>query len=219
MRGLILKLVIFVFALSMAFSCGDTKKKEFDLAVSKGVKAYHDKQYGRALTYYKEALRIYPNDAGVSAKVKELETLVKEQSAKDQTQKLIYEADSLFDAQDYETSQGKYREANLADPDNTYVQNRIAEIDNILLNQTGEGQNAFPQADNPYHIIVGSFASAENAENFRQKLHREGYQSIIVQRPNGYRAVSILRFQNIHEAFNRLAAEQEKFPEAWVLKY
>ena len=71
-----------------------------------------------------------------------------------------------------------------------------------------------------YYIVAGSFKKRENAENFRAKLLKQGYDAEMIGERNGMHAVSYASFQNKSQdqAELRKLRNQEGLS-AWLLYY
>jgi cell division septation protein DedD len=70
-----------------------------------------------------------------------------------------------------------------------------------------------------YHIIVGSFKDAENAQQLKQRLVGEGYEAEVLAGANSYYRVSADHFPLKAEAVSALASirGQLAFKSAWIL--
>jgi cell division septation protein DedD len=70
-----------------------------------------------------------------------------------------------------------------------------------------------------YHIIVGSFKDAENAQQLKQRLVGEGYEAEVLTGENSYYRVSADHFPLKAEAVSALASirGQLAFKSAWIL--
>lgn len=68
-----------------------------------------------------------------------------------------------------------------------------------------------------YYIIAGSFKVVSNAENFKQKLIDEGYDSEIVVRNNGYHIVSYKTLFEWNEALTEWRQMRNTNNETWIL--
>jgi cell division protein FtsN len=74
--------------------------------------------------------------------------------------------------------------------------------------------------NNRYHVIVGSFASEENALRLRNRLNNAGYASIIMLNAANMNRVSIAGFNDEFAAREELRRVRMTFPEyqdAWLL--
>lgn len=71
---------------------------------------------------------------------------------------------------------------------------------------------------NHFHIVGGAFAVSENAEKFYNKLIKEGYVAIIIDKKgNNLRFVSYGGFATKHEAMQALEKIRAVQPDAWLM--
>jgi nucleoid DNA-binding protein len=71
---------------------------------------------------------------------------------------------------------------------------------------------------NYYCLITGSFKSKENAETQAALLKKEGFESEIIDAPNGFFRVSAMRCSDINLAVSKKDSIDKKFPGTWVKK-
>jgi nucleoid DNA-binding protein len=69
-----------------------------------------------------------------------------------------------------------------------------------------------------YCLITGSFKSKENAETQAALLKKEGFESEIIDAPNGFFRVSAMRCRDINLALSKKDSIDKKFPGTWVKK-
>ncbi|MBN1182049.1 MAG: SPOR domain-containing protein [Bacteroidales bacterium] len=71
--------------------------------------------------------------------------------------------------------------------------------------------------NNKYHVIVGSFKVAQNADGYLTTLHMMGYNPVIIEIPNGFRLVSAASYTHYDTAVKALNSLQLSLnPEAWI---
>jgi nucleoid DNA-binding protein len=70
----------------------------------------------------------------------------------------------------------------------------------------------------PYCIIAGSFKSETNASVLMKKLEAAGYTPELLNGPNGFFRVSLMRFSGAGEAERVKESLSEKYPESWVTR-
>jgi len=68
-----------------------------------------------------------------------------------------------------------------------------------------------------YYVIAGSFKVSSNADRYQQKLISQGYTSEIIERKNGFRAVSYKTLYDRKEAFAEWRTMRKTDPETWIL--
>lgn len=76
-----------------------------------------------------------------------------------------------------------------------------------------------PTNGNSYHLIGGSFSSAENAEKFAKELQSNGFPARVLGQFNGLHMVSVKSYSSQGDAFAELTNIQEQAPDAWLFKY
>lgn len=82
---------------------------------------------------------------------------------------------------------------------------------------------AVPADMNKYFLICGSFISYENAQRFQQNLISQGYQSEIIERPEGpngqFYKVSYMGFSSWNKAVERYRSDkyQDGNEDIWIL--
>jgi cell division protein FtsN len=76
-----------------------------------------------------------------------------------------------------------------------------------------------PISGKQFHLIGGSFSSAENAEKFAKDLQSKGLPARVLGQFNGLHMVSVKSFSSQGDAFAELKTIQEQAPGAWLFKY
>ncbi|MBN1388772.1 MAG: SPOR domain-containing protein [Bacteroidales bacterium] len=69
-----------------------------------------------------------------------------------------------------------------------------------------------------YHLIVGSFIDADNANRLFNELANKGYNAEILRADNGYYRVSVESFGTMKEADEERKRLNETFKEIWIWK-
>ncbi|MCK5461354.1 MAG: SPOR domain-containing protein, partial [Bacteroidales bacterium] len=74
-------------------------------------------------------------------------------------------------------------------------------------------------SETSYHIIVGSFKDAENAQHLKQKLVGEGFEAEVLTGENSYYRVSADHYPLKAEAVSALASirGQQAYKSAWII--
>jgi cell division protein FtsN len=79
---------------------------------------------------------------------------------------------------------------------------------------------AEPSADpGAFYVITGSFRSRDNAEIHALLLKREGFTPEILEAPNGFYRVSIMKCSDLPEALGQKDKILKDFPGSWVKKF
>ncbi|MBN1414440.1 MAG: hypothetical protein JW973_05020 [Bacteroidales bacterium] len=115
------------------------KTDAYNAAISSGNTAYGQKKYNEAISFYKQALKIEPEDAYAKDQILLVENLLAEQEKQKRAEQakqkqysdLISIADKAFDAANYAVAKENYQKALAVMPDNPYPKQRIARIDEI----------------------------------------------------------------------------------------
>jgi cell division septation protein DedD/nucleoid DNA-binding protein len=79
-------------------------------------------------------------------------------------------------------------------------------------------EQAVNRSSGRYRVIGGCFKSRENADNFLQRLHQQGYKSEIKIQPNGSFLVVVQSYTNKNEALDALKSLHAAEPNAgyWI---
>lgn len=72
--------------------------------------------------------------------------------------------------------------------------------------------------ENVYHVVVGSFQSAVNAQNLCNQLLKEGKQATVAVNQNGLYRVFYMSSDSEDEARSSLTEARTAFEGAWLLK-
>lgn len=70
---------------------------------------------------------------------------------------------------------------------------------------------------NKYHVVVGSFSKAENAQGLQTALKGEGKNALVVKNETGMFRVLIASFNDYYKAHDYIKQIGTRFPDAWVL--
>ena len=77
-----------------------------------------------------------------------------------------------------------------------------------------------PPEANQYFVIIGSFRNYDNAMNYQQIIHIDGFNSVVLQNEKGLYRVSVLGTNSINEARNEIKRIRTGFPkhkDTWLL--
>ena len=124
------------------------KEEVYASFIQRGDNQFSSKQFRIALSNYKQAIEIKPNESYPKGKVNEINKLLADLVATERANRLntqaekekraeynkrIYNADKIFRLKDYEKAKNKYNEALGLFPSEQYPKEKIVEID-VLLN-------------------------------------------------------------------------------------
>lgn len=124
----------------LANAAGDMEKKlkQFNDLVAAGDRDMLAKKYEGAVKNYGEALKLFPEDKPVQAKLAEAQALwdAEKNASKleEEYQRLISEGQSNLDRKNYEAARAKFVEASDKKPQERLPKDKIKEIDDILKN-------------------------------------------------------------------------------------
>ena len=142
-------------------------EKDFKAAVDAGDKALASKDLDNAKKSFTEAQKLKPTDAGVIAKLKDIEaqlaTKLKEEKLNNDFQAAIKQGDDAFAKKDYNMAKTAYNQALTIKPNEKYPKDRIAESDKLLGDLAAQ-----KKLDEDYNAAI---ANAENL--FGQKKYNE----------------------------------------------
>ena len=158
-----------IAALTLLIADLAEQDKSYNEAISLADVAKKNEEYDIAITQYKAALDIKPNEQYPKDQIKEVDqlkvaalaaiALINKQN--EDYKVLIEEADAFFTAKKYEDSKEKYKEAIGVKPEESYPKNRIAEIDK-LTNDLAEQQ----AIDSEFASLVATADAAFKSEDW-----------------------------------------------------
>jgi tetratricopeptide (TPR) repeat protein len=120
--------------------------EKYNALIAKGEAALKIEQFDEAEKFFKEVFSLKPGDTYAKGRIADINN-IKEAKAKATAEKMIQErakaeaakyttqitkADKTFNLKDYKTARQQYTEALVIKPGDTYAQNRIDDIDNLL---------------------------------------------------------------------------------------
>jgi tetratricopeptide (TPR) repeat protein len=122
-------------------------RMEFDKFIAAADKAYKKEDYPDALSNYEQALELVPDEPRTKKRVEEISEIL---YALNSFNEFVSQADKQFDAQSYATAKSLYEKANELKAGDKHVQERIAEIAQLIAQQGVDEQYAqvIEQADN-----------------------------------------------------------------------
>ena len=122
-------------------------RMEFDKFIAAADKAYKKEDYPEALSNYEQALELVPDEPRTKKRVEEISQIL---YTLNNFNEFVSQADKQFDAESYATAKSLYEKANELKAGDKHVQERIAEIAQIIAQQGVDEQYAqlIEQADN-----------------------------------------------------------------------
>ncbi len=119
---------------------------QYEKAIDKADAFFDQKDYTNARNEYTNALAVISGDQYASGKIEEIDNLEKALKEKgDRYANLVAEADSEFDSKNYQQARKLFTEALSVDASQTYPQEKISDIDQLLTEQR-EQENAYARA-------------------------------------------------------------------------
>ena len=117
-------------------------KGSYDNAIALADKALAEKNFEVATTQYQNALVIIPGDKYATGKLEEVKKLKADFAIVQKNyNKVIAEADKLFEKQSYTEAKAKYNEAKKIDPSQTYPDDRLLVISQLLAEKQSAEEN------------------------------------------------------------------------------
>ena len=107
----------------------DTKSSEFERLKLKGEEFALRKKYSEAISYFEQALKVFPEETELSAKIKDLKN---KKNIYDQYDARIKEADTYYENRSYHEAKTAYQSALSLIPDDSYASGMIERINEIL---------------------------------------------------------------------------------------
>jgi Putative Zn-dependent protease, contains TPR repeats len=203
----------------------NTKVAEFDRLKSKGEEFTLRKRYAEAISYFEQALQLFPNETELSDKIKELQT---KKNIADRYDAKIAEADALYEDQSYAEAKNAYQEALSVIPNDSYALGMITRVDEVmnspeykkiledkanqqLAQQRAEQQRlAAEEAERQRKIQVQNLINTGN-QQLTDKKYEEAEQTfnqVLALDPNNATATEKLGvIAGFHEEIQRLKLE------------
>lgn len=184
-----------------------TLDKAFDDDVKNGDDLVAAGSYDQAVTAYKQALLKKPDDPVVKNKLAQAQSSLDaqkqkqlaEQENKNNYQQYLAQANSLFDAKNYQQARDMYSKAQNIFPDQAAPRNRIKEIDNII---------SAKQKDKMYNNYIASADKFLASKDYVQA--KNAYQQALSVKPNDqYATRKISDIDNTVKENAALASKQQ----------
>jgi tetratricopeptide (TPR) repeat protein len=123
-----------------------TIQKTYDDAISIADGKFDSKDYEAALASYQEALLVYPDESHPKNRIETLNGILANLRIQQEYDNTIAEADNYFDSKDYDNARNTYQNALNIKPEESYPQDQITEINNIMLANTQAREEAYDKA-------------------------------------------------------------------------
>ena len=180
----------------------DLKVSEYDRLKSKGQEFTLRKKYGEAISYYEQALQLFPNDDDLVATINELQN---KKNIADNYNTKIAEADAFYEDRSYNDAQSAYRAALTVIPNDSYALGMIARIDEIVNSpEYRKIQNDKAKLDSDFAGFISKGDNAMDQKNYESALSY--YVKALELKPTNAEALS--KKQNAENMI--LYAEQQR---------
>jgi len=148
--------------------------KKYNEAIKLADQAAAEKDYQRAMVEYKRAASAKPDETYPQDKVKEMQGLLAQQVKNEQAYLAAIErGDNALKISDLNTAKSAFEEAAKVKPDETYPQNKLAEINDILGKREAKDQE--------YQAAVKAADDALTAKNYEEA--KANYQKALAVKP------------------------------------
>lgn len=191
------------------------KVSEFERFKKQGSDFALRKKYAEAIESYQKALQIFPHDTEISTIISSLQA---KKEVADNYNSKIKEADALYEDQSYQEAKSSYQAALTVIPDDSYAQDMIARIDEIVNSDEYVNiQKEKAKLDNDFATYINKGADAECVDNYELAISfyikalelKPGNQEANTKKENAEN--QLLRQQQLaKERERQAAAEAEK---------
>jgi tetratricopeptide (TPR) repeat protein len=113
----------------------EAKKQQYDQYLLEGNRLLAAGDYAQAKAAYQNALTLFPEQSVPRTRIAEADRLIAEQQKEQQFKQAIIKADGLLAAKNYAEAKTAYQQALLLKTGDSYANQKITEIDGILLKQ------------------------------------------------------------------------------------
>ncbi len=175
----------------------------YESAIKKGDQLVAQKKYDEAIAAYKEADAIFPTETLPDKKIAEINSQVnKQQNSAEVYQKIVEEADALASQQRYPEAIQKYKSAARLNPQDSYPNQKITEIENALAKKEAERQ-AFLNTEDKYNQAMARASVAYTRKDYASA--KQYYQQALEIKPD--ESVPKARMQEIETVLAKKAAD------------
>ena len=193
------------------------QEQAFNEYMAKGDKAFLGHEYDNAITNFKEALKIKPNDPDATQRLKEAEEAKSKADAAEEAAKekqanydrLVKEADKHFADEEWEVAKGKYEQALSLFEDEEHPKNQIAAIER-KLEEMAAADEAEKQKRAEYEKLIGEADGLFGSEKWQEaKGKYEEALGLFPDESHPQERLSAIE-QKLKELADAEAAEQAK---------
>jgi tetratricopeptide (TPR) repeat protein len=151
---------------------------KYNSAIQNADKLLAQSNYTLAKTEYANASQIKPQEQYPKDKISEIEGIVAEMKAKDEAYNAsITKADQFLAQKSYEDARSEYNNASMIKPSEQYPKNKVAEINNILMQLKGKREtfDGLVRKGDDYFSQQDFYQSKENFEQASVIFPDEAY--------------------------------------------
>lgn len=154
--------------------------KKYEKIIKDADRAVQNEAYEKAIDYYKDALKVKPNEQYPKEKINELENklreLAEQKERENKYNEFIRKADIAFDDKSYEESIGLYQKALGVKRNETYPKSQIDKAKRLITESSKEDK----EANYRQHITKGN--SAFSNESYQEAISH--YENALGVKPN-----------------------------------
>ncbi len=175
----------------------------YESAVKKGDQLAAQKKFDEAIAAYKEADAIFPTETLPDKKIAEINSQVnKQQNSAEVYKKIVEEADALASQQRYPEAIQKYKSAARLNPQDSYPNQKISEIEKSIAKEETERQ-AFLGTEDRYNQAMAKASVAYTRKDYANA--RQYYQEALEIKPN--ESIPKTRVQEIETVLAKKAVD------------
>jgi tetratricopeptide (TPR) repeat protein len=176
---------------------------QYESAVKKGDQLAAQKNFQEALAAYNEAQEIYPTEMYPGKRISEINNQIsKQQNNAEVYKKLIEEADALASQQRYTEALQKYKGAAIANPQEAYARQKVAEIEKAMAQEQASRQAALNTEDK-YNQAMAKASVAYTRKDYPEA--KQYYQEAMALKPA--EPLPQTRMQEIETILSKKAAD------------
>lgn len=195
------------------------KEANYKKTISSGDNYFGQKQYEQSKSYYAKALELKPNDKYASDQIAKIDKAISDQlkqladakARQDAYDKAVADAEKNLTLKNYNDAKASFQTAMAIFPDKPYPKQKVAAIDNILMEQKN---------DEDYRSILNEANDLYSSKNYEQAKAR--YEQAAILKPqDAFTGQKIAEIDNIiakQEAEKQKQNENEKSYNASILR-
>ncbi|MBN2481615.1 MAG: hypothetical protein JXB19_07745 [Bacteroidales bacterium] len=182
---------------------------KYDAALRNADQSYVRKNYQEAISGYKAALEIYPDEKVPGRRIAEIEALIaNERKTGEAFDHAIAQADALFEKQNFSEALARYKEASAMKPGEAYPKQKITEAQEAYSRQQTEFKEQRARED-AYNLALAKAGTAYTKMDYG--MAQEYYQTAADIKPS--EVLPKMRLEEIHEILEKKAAEEARIKE------